>query len=117
MKTIRYTAIATTILMALLNLPAALGHTGMPVAINVLAALAGVAGVLAGVAFVRRASWAPAAVTGIGMLNLAGGIAAIASGWAGGAVGIVLGLAAAIAAGAVLAADNRALRAGRASTA
>jgi hypothetical protein len=93
MKLWRYVAIATTVVMSLLDLPAAVSDTDMPRAVDLVGTIVGVAGLVAAVAMLRRRPWAPAAVIALGVLNIAGGVAAVVAGWQGGPIGIVLGTA------------------------
>ena len=96
-KLVRWAALPT-LLMALLNVPAGpgAGSGDVPRAVAWVATAVGLAGLVAGISLLRRVAWAPAAVVTIGVLNIAGGIAAVAAGWAGGPVGVVLGLAAVV---------------------
>ena len=109
MKLWRYVAIAATVVMSILDLPAAVSDTDMPPAVEVVATIVGVGGLVVAVAMVRRRAWAPAAVIALGVLNIAGGVAAVAAGWQGGPIGIVLGIAMTASAAAV--ASPRARRA------
>lgn len=89
-------AAAPTLLMALLNVPAGPGAdpNDVPTAVAWAATVIGLAGLVAGIALLRRVDWARPAVIAIGGINAAGGVAALIFGWSGGAVGLVLGLAA-----------------------
>ena len=89
MKTLRYAAAAVTILMSLMNLPFAFAD-GVAAPIGWLVTLLGVAGLVAAVALLRKASWAPWAVTGIGVVNLAGAVLALALDREGATVGLVV---------------------------
>jgi len=103
MKAIRYTAAAATLLMALANLPVAFtaDDTVMSAPLRWAGTLAGAAGMVAGIALLRRAPWAALAVAGIGVLNLAGGVYAIGTDLEGGPIGVVLGALAAVCGGIV----------------
>jgi hypothetical protein len=93
MKAIRYGAAAVTLLMALATLPVAFtaDDTIMPSALRWAATAIGVVGVVSAIALLRRVPWAPLAVVVVGVLNVAGGVYAIATDLEGGVVGVVLG--------------------------
>jgi hypothetical protein len=115
MKLWRYVAIASTVVMSLLDLPAAVSDTDMPRAVEVVGTIVGAVGLVVAVAMLRRRPWAPAAVIALGVLNIAGGVAAVAAEWEGGPIGIVLGFAMTASAAPVV--SLRALRAAAGITA
>jgi hypothetical protein len=86
MRILRYSAAAVTILMALMNLPFALGEG----VVGWLVALVGVIGLVAAVALLRRMPGAPWAVTAVGVVNLAGAVLALGLDRDGAAVGLVV---------------------------
>lgn len=96
MRTTTRWAALPTLLMALLNTPA--GPTAdpsdMPRTVAWVGTALGLAGLVAGIALLRRIPWARRAVVALGLVNAAAGVVAVAAGWAGGPIGIVLGLAA-----------------------
>jgi hypothetical protein len=89
MKILRYATAAVTTLMSLMNLPFAFGD-GVSPSIGWLVTLMGVAGILAAVALLRQVPWAPWAVTAIGVVNLLGGVLALALDRDGAVTGIVV---------------------------
>jgi hypothetical protein len=93
MRRARWAAIPT-LLMAVLNVGAGPGSTDTPAAIAWSATVLGLAGLVAGIFLLRGADWARPAVLAIGAVNILGGIVAIVQDYEGGAVGIVLGIAA-----------------------
>ena len=93
MRTVRWAAVPT-LLMAVLNVGAGPGSTDMPALVAWGGTVVGLAGLVAGISLLRRASWAPAAVIAIGALNVAGGILALVQDYEGAVVGLVLGAAA-----------------------
>ena len=94
-KVARWAALPT-LLMALMNVGAALPaeETDTPVGVNVACAVVGLAGLIAGIALLRRVGWAVAAVVAVGVLNLIGAVVALIAGWEGAPVGLVLSVAA-----------------------
>jgi hypothetical protein len=93
MKAIRWAAVAATALMSLMDLPVAFSDgTGVPTSIAWLATVVGVVGLVAAAGLAWRQPWGRPAVLAIGVLNLAGAIAALAAGWEGGAIGLVVSL-------------------------
>ena len=95
MKIARWAA-APTLLMAVLNIPAGLDSSGshVPAGIGWAATVVGLAGLVAGIALLRRVSLGVPAVAVVGAVNLVGAIAAMVEGWQGGPVGLVLSAAA-----------------------
>ena len=95
MKVARWAAVPT-LLMAVLNAGAGPGSSGsdVPAAVAWTATVFGLAGLIAGIGLLRRVSWAVPAVAALAVVNVATGIVALVAGWEGGAVGLVLGLAA-----------------------
>jgi hypothetical protein len=95
MNSIRWAAVLT-IAMALLNIPVGptAGPGDVPTAMAWICTAAGIAGLVTGIAVFRRATWVRPAIVALGLFNAAGGIAAMAAGWGGGPVGLVLGLGA-----------------------
>lgn len=95
MRITRWAAVPT-LLMALLNVPAGPGSdpSDVPTGVAWAATVLGLAGLVAGIALLRKVDWARPAVIALGAINAAGGVAALILGWSGGAVGLVLGLAA-----------------------
>jgi hypothetical protein len=95
MNSIRWAAVLT-IVMALLNIPSGptASSSDMPRWVAWMGTSIGVIGLVAAIAAFRRAPWARSGIVAVGLLNAAGGIAALAAGWAGGPLGLVLGLAA-----------------------
>lgn len=94
-KAARWAALPT-LLMALMNVGAALPveETDTPAGVNLACAVVGLAGLIAGVALLRRVSWAFAAVVAVGALNLIGAVVALLAGWEGAPNGLVLSVAA-----------------------
>ena len=94
-KIARWAALPT-LLMALMNVGAALPAEGTdtPVAVNLACAVVGLAGLIAGIALLRRMSRAVAAVVAVGVLNLIGAVVALIAGWEGAPIGLVLSVAA-----------------------
>lgn len=113
MKIARWAAVPTG-LMALLNIPAgpSASTTEPPAWVDWTGTLLGLLGMIAAIALFRRVTWARPAVVAIGVINAAGGGLAMAQGWDGGPVGLVLGLAAI---GLALAPDRRSQPAARTS--
>ena len=107
MKTIRYGAVAVTLLMSVMDLPAAFDDSNVPRGAGVAATCVGVAGLVVAVALLRRLAWAPTAVVIVGAVNLVGGLVAIAKGWQGGPIGTALSLAIIALGVACLAGDRR----------
>lgn len=97
MKTVRYTAAAATILMSLMNLPFAFGHSGGAVstAIAWLVTLLGVVGLVVAVGLIRRTVWGGPATLAVGVANLIGAVVAMVQGREGALVGLVVSLVAA----------------------
>lgn len=95
MRITRWAAVPT-LLMALLNVPAGPGSDPdtVPTAVAWAATVVGLAGLVAGIALLRKVHWARPAVIALGAINAVGGVAALIFGWGGGAIGLVLGLAA-----------------------
>jgi peptidoglycan/LPS O-acetylase OafA/YrhL len=93
-KTIRWAAVAATILMALMNVPVVFEGDDDEIAtpLAVVIGLVGIAGLVAAVALARRLPWGRPAVLAIGVLNLAGAVVALAQGWDGAAIGLVVSL-------------------------
>lgn len=95
MRVARWAA-APTLLMALPN--ALSGPTAspgdMPSGVAWAATVVGLAGLIAGIALLRRVSWGVGAVAGVAVVNLIGAIAAFVFGWSGAPIGLVLSLAA-----------------------
>ncbi len=89
MKILRFAAAAVTVLMSLMNLPFAF-EDSVSAPVGWLVTLVGVLGIVAAVALVRQIHWAPWAVTAIGVLNLLGGVLAVALHRQGGIIGIVV---------------------------
>ena len=91
MKIARWAAVPT-LLMALLNVPAGLASSDsdVPAGVAWAASVLGLAGLIAGIALLRRVSWSVPAVAAVGALNLLGAIAAMVEGWEGGPIGLVL---------------------------
>ena len=87
-----------TLLMGLMNVGAALpaAETDTPVGVNLTCAVVGLAGLIAGIALLRRVSWAVSAVVAVGALNLIGAAIALIAGWEGAPIGLVLSMAALI---------------------
>lgn len=94
MKTLRYTAAAATILMSLMNLPFAFhdGDADLARPVAWLITLLGVAGLAVAVGLLRKATWAPLATTGVGLVNLAGAVLAAVRGQDGAVVGLVVSI-------------------------
>jgi hypothetical protein len=94
MKAIRWAAVAATTLMALMNVPVVFEGDGDEIAtpVAVVVGLVGLAGLAAAFGLARRLPWGRPAVLVIGVLNLAGAVVALARGWDGAAVGLVLSL-------------------------
>lgn len=93
MKALRWTAAAVTVLMSLMNLPAAFDtDLAMPAAMRWAATVIGVLGLVAAVGLVRRAPWGRPAVLAIGGLNLAGAVVALVNDWEGAAIGLAVSL-------------------------
>jgi|1186.fasta_scaffold339061_2 hypothetical protein len=92
MNSIRWAAVLT-IVMAVLNIPAGFtsDSSDMPTAVAWIGTVVGVIGLVTAVAVFRHAAWARSGIIAVGLLNIAGGVAAMAAGWAGGPVGLVLG--------------------------
>jgi hypothetical protein len=84
--------------MSLMNLPIAFddGGAGLPGPVAWLISLLGVVGLVVAVALCTRAAWAPAAALALAVLNLIGGIWALATGSSGGAIGVTVSLVAAV---------------------
>lgn len=95
MKIARWAAVPTG-LMALLNIPAgpSASTTDPPAWVDWAGTLLGLLGMIAAIALFRRVSGARPAVIAISVLNAAGGVLAMAQGWDGGPVGLVLGVVA-----------------------
>ena len=92
MKTIRYTAAFVTAVMALLNLPAGFTDSkDVPKALAWIGTALGVAGVVTLVGLARRHPRSMSSIAIVGLLNLAVGVATVASGSGIGVVGIILG--------------------------
>jgi len=91
MKIARWAAVPT-LLMALLNVPAGFAgsESDVPAGVAWTATVLGLAGLIAGIALLRRVSWSVPAVAAVGALNLLGAIAAMAEGWEGAPIGLVL---------------------------
>lgn len=91
-KVLRYAAAGATALMSLMNLPFAIddGGAGTPAALAWLITLLGVAGLVAAIALLRGAGWAPWAVTAIGVVNLIGAAVALARDTEGAFIGLIL---------------------------
>jgi hypothetical protein len=94
MNVLRWAAVAATAVISLMNLPVAFDGSDqdMPTSLAWVATLLGVAGVVAAFGLARRLAWGRPAVLAIGGLNLAGAIVAIAQGWQGAAIGLVVSL-------------------------
>ena len=92
MKALRIATAIATVLMSLLNLPFAFQDGVNPV-VGWLVTLLGVAGIVVAVALLRRAPWAPSAVTAIGIVNLAGAVLALVRNQDGAVVGLVVSAA------------------------
>ena len=94
MKVVRYLAAAATALMSLMNLPFALddGGAGLPAPVAWLISLLGVIGLVVAVALCTRTAWAPTAALAVGVVNLIGGVWAVATGATGGAIGLTVSL-------------------------
>jgi len=90
MKHIRWAAVAVTALFALMNLGAAV-DSELAGWLRGVGAVVALAGIVAAVALARNADWGRPAVIAVGVLNVAGGIAALVSDESAGAVGIVVG--------------------------
>ena len=79
-------------LISLLNLPAAFASKDAgPDGSGWAGTALGVLGVVAIVAFVRRSPWSRSLAIAVGVLNVAGGVWALAAGYGNGVVGVVLG--------------------------
>lgn len=104
MKVVRYVAAAATALMSLMNLPIAFddGGAGLPGPVAWLISLLGVIGLVVAVALCTRATWAPTAALAVGVLNLIGGIWAVATGSDGGFIGLTVSLVGAVLAAVLL---------------
>jgi hypothetical protein len=91
-RALRYAAAGATVLMSLMNLPFAVddGGAGTPAPVAWLITLLGVAGLVAAIALLRGAGWAPWTVTTIGVLNLVGAGIALARDTEGALIGLVL---------------------------
>jgi hypothetical protein len=91
---LRSIAAAATVLMSLMNLPFAFddGGAGTPKPLAWLVTLLGVVGIVAAVGLLRKASWGPWSVTAVGVLNLAGGVAAFIRDQQGAGIGVGLSL-------------------------
>jgi hypothetical protein len=78
--------------MSLMNLPFAIddGGAGTPAPLAWLITLLGVAGLVAAIALLRGAGWAPWVVTAIGVVNLIGAGIALAQDRQGAFIGLVL---------------------------
>lgn len=87
------TAAILTIVLSLLNLPAGLTADGVPGGVAWGLSVFGVAGLVAGIAALRRASWGPIAVLAVGVINLVGSIVALITDEQGAVVGIVISAA------------------------
>lgn len=94
MRTIRYTAVVATVLMALMNLPIVFddGGQGLAKPLAALISLLGLAGLVAAIALATRRSWgAPAAVV-VGALNVIGAVTALIMGVDSAVIGLVVSL-------------------------
>lgn len=89
MRVLRYAAAAVTVLMSLMNLPFAFTD-GVSPPVGIPVTLLGVAGIVAAIALLRKASWGPWAVTAIGFVNLAGAVLALALNRNGAVIGLVV---------------------------
>lgn len=89
MKILRYATAAVTVLMSLLNLPFAFEDT-VSAPVGLLVTLLGVLGLAAAVALLCNVPRAPWAVTVVGVLNLLGGVLAVALDREGGVTGVVI---------------------------
>jgi uncharacterized membrane protein (DUF2068 family) len=101
MKPVRWAAVAATALLSLLNLPLAVDPGEVPRPVAVLATVLGVLGLAAAYGLARRLSWGRPAALAVGAVNLVGAVVALAQGWEGAVIGLVLSvLAVALAAAA-----------------
>jgi hypothetical protein len=92
MKAIRWAAAAATVLMSLMNIPIAFDDGGADLATPVAWAISllGVLGLVAAVGLLLRAPWGRPAVLAVGAVNLAAGVVALAKGWDGAVIGLVV---------------------------
>ena len=91
MKFLTYATATVTVLMALLNLPFAF-DADVAAPLGWLVTLLGVAGLVAAAGLVRRAPWAPWAVTVVAALNVAGALVALVSAREGAVIGLTVSL-------------------------
>lgn len=90
MKIIHWAAIVVTALFVLMNLGAA-ADSDFSAATRVAALVLAVAGVAAAFGMATNASWGVAATIVVGVINVAGGVIAVAADEDGGPIGIVVG--------------------------
>ena len=92
MKTLRYTAAAATILMALMNLPFALddGGLGLPKVLAWLISLLGILGITAAVGLIAGTSWGTPAAIAVGVVNLIGAVIALVASSDGAIIGLTV---------------------------
>lgn len=91
MKPLRWAAVAATVLMSLMNLPIAVDNNeDIATPLAVLISIAGVLGLVAAYGLARRLPWGRPAVIALGAANVAGAVAALAAGWDGAAIGLVV---------------------------
>ena len=90
MKMIRWAAIAVTTLFVVMNVGAAFDAEQSD-AVRIGGGILAVVGIPAVLGLALRQSWGRSAVIGVGVLNVAAGVAAIVGNEDGGAIGIVVG--------------------------
>ncbi|HST66127.1 MAG TPA: hypothetical protein VLM05_13140 [Mycobacteriales bacterium] len=92
MKAIRWAAVAATTLMSLMNVPVVFEGDSDEIAtpFAVVIAIVGIAGLVAAYGLARRLPWGRPAVLAIGVLNVAGAVLALADGWDGAVIGLVV---------------------------
>ena len=94
MKAVRWAAAAVTALMSLMNIPDRVrpATSASPTPVAWAATVVGVLGLVAAVGLLRRATWGRPAVLAVGAVNLVGAVVALANGWEGAAIGLVVSL-------------------------
>jgi len=90
MTAVRWAAAVATVLMSLMNLPLAFDRGETPGAVAWAATVAGALGLVAAAGLLLRTSWGRPAVLAIGAVDLAGAVAALAAGWEGAVIGLVV---------------------------
>ncbi|MFI5953732.1 hypothetical protein [Cryptosporangium sp. NPDC051539] len=88
MKFVRWVAAAVLTLMSLMNIGVVTGDTG--IAIKILGAVVGVAGLVAAFGQARNNAWGSRAAAGVNLVNLVLGIVGLVAGWEGSAIGTAI---------------------------